>query len=75
MCILNNNPKGASGFIDKAENNLYLNKEKEQLIEIAHAREQVAKLIPIIKKTDKMTDREKALFMKKIKLQNNILMN
>jgi len=57
-------PKKAIEFLGLAEKNLCLNKESEQLEEIAYLREQVSKLLVLEKKTAYMTEREKAVFMK-----------
>lgn len=56
---------GAEGLLKEAENNFYINKEKDQTAEIAHFRGQINLLRPIYKKADKLTEKEKTLLLKK----------
>jgi hypothetical protein len=65
MCIIKGDLINAETFVNEAEKNMYLNREEEQSKEIAYYREQLANLKPIEKKAKYLTEREKAILLKK----------
>ena len=65
VCTMRGDIKSAEDFLEEAGKNFYINKEKEQQEEIDHLKIQIEKIRPIYKKTDRMTQKEKALLLKK----------
>ncbi len=64
MSTVKGNLKEAESFLEEAGKNFYLNREEEQRGEIEHIRQQLAKLKPVYEKAEKLTQREKAAFLK-----------
>ena len=67
MCVNKGDLANAEVFLNEAENNLYLERENEQLGEIRYMREQIKKATPIMNKINNMTGREKKAFIRKKK--------
>lgn len=67
MSVKNKDLKNASAFLDEAEKNFYLNNEERQRKEVKTMRDTIKNLIPMIKKEERLTAREKTNFINKRK--------
>lgn len=70
MSMLKGNFVHAEEFLKEAEKNMYINKAKENMAEIEDLRKQIRVVLPIEKKKERLTAREKVVFINKRKRIN-----
>lgn len=65
MSLIKGDTKHAEDFLKEAEKNTYINKYDDNMAEIANLRKQISIIAPIEKKKERMTQREKFVYMKR----------
>lgn len=65
LSVLKGRVKEAEDLLEEAGKNFYVNKEEEQRKEVEYLKEQIGKLRPVYKKAERLTEKEKALLLKR----------